>query len=92
MRVQKTEKGPFFLLFPHHYVGGGIGGSGGQCSSNQDCVVSAPFCSKWGYCQVLIIDDNSDVSKSLMIHSQSNCLNGNNGRGGGCGGGGGGGG
>ena len=68
MRVQKTEKGPFFLLFPHHYVGGGgIGGSGGQCSSNQDCVVSAPFCSKWGYCQVLIIDDNSDVFFYIFI-------------------------
>ena len=28
-------------------------GSGGECSSNQDCTARAPFCSKWGYCQVL---------------------------------------
>ena len=33
--------------------GRGRGGSGGECSSNQDCTSRAPFCSKWGYCQVL---------------------------------------
>ena len=71
MRVQKTEKGPFFLLFPHHYVGGGIGGSGGQCSSNQDCVVSAPFCSKWGYCQVLIMMIIRMFSSMFLYYSVS---------------------
>ena len=58
-----------FLKKQKHIENLCTGGSGGQCRSNQDCVASAPFCSKWGYCQVrsvfLFVDGVFNLSVAL---------------------------